>query len=165
MTYLMQLSADQITQISDLLTGMGVDLTTTNKAYQEIVLAQHVHQNIDAIRTIVPNIMDIDFTFLGINLAQIPSWRWILQGPYTLVGFGLWIIPILSALSNFLSSKISQALNGSVATDDKGEKDADAAAAVNQSMKTMLIIMPIFSLWIGFSMPASMCVYWIQHAV
>ena len=165
MTYLMQLSADQITQISDLLTGMGVDLTTTNKAYQEIVLAQHVHQNIDAIRTIVPNIMDIDFTFLGINLAQIPSWRWILQGPYTLVGFGLWIIPILSALSNFLSSKISQALNGSVATDDKGEKDADAAAAVNQSMKTMLIIMPIFSLWIGFSMPASMCVYWIAQAV
>ena len=166
MTYLIGLSADQITQISDLLTGtMGVDLSTTNKAYQEIVLAQHVHQNIDAIRAVVPGILDIDFSFLGINLAQIPSWRWILQGPYTLVGFGLWIIPVLSALSNFLSSKISQALNGSVATNDKGEKDADAAAAVNQSMKTMLIIMPIFSLWIGFSMPASMCIYWIAQAV
>lgn len=46
------LSADQITQISDLLTGtMGVDLSATNKAYQEIILAQHVHQNIDAIRS------------------------------------------------------------------------------------------------------------------
>ena len=166
MTYLMGLSADQITQISDLLTGtMGVDLSTTNKAYQEIILAQHVHQNIDAIRAIVPNIMDIDFTFLGINLAQIPSLKWIIQGPYTLVGFGLWIIPVLSALANFVSSKISQALNGSVATNDKGEKDADAAAAVNQSMKTMMIIMPLFSLWIGFSMPASMCVYWIAQAV
>jgi YidC/Oxa1 family membrane protein insertase len=168
MTYLMGLTSDQITQISDLLTGtMGVDLSTTNKAYQEIVLAQHVYQNIDVIKTVVSDIADraIDFSFLGINLAQIPSWRWILNGPYTLVGFGLWIIPILSALSNFLSSKISQALNGSVATNDKGEKDADAAAAVNQSMKTMLIIMPIFSLWIGFSMPASMCIYWIAQAV
>lgn len=117
-----------------------------------------------------PNIMDIDFTFLGINLAQIPSLKWIIQGPYTLVGFGLWIIPVLSALANFVSSKISQALNGSVATNDKGEKDADAAAAVNQSMKTMMIIMPLFSLWIGFSMPASMvrlldCTGSVQHPV
>ena len=32
-------------------------------------------------------------------------------------------------------------------------------------MKTMLIIMPLFSLWIGFSMPASMCIYWIAQAV
>lgn len=132
---------------------------------REIIIAQHVHQNIDAIRAIVPNILDIDFSFLGVNLATIPSIGWILKGPYTLAGFGLWIIPILSALANFASSKISQALNGSVATNDKGEKDADAAAAVNQSMKTMLIIMPLFSLWIGFSMPASMCIYWIAQAV
>ena len=54
---------------------------------------------------------------------------------------------------------------GITQTNDKGEKDADAAAAVNQSMKTMMIIMPLFSLWIGFSMPASMCVYWIAQAV
>ena len=114
MTYLMGLSADQITQISDLLTGtLGIDLSATNKAYQEIIIAQHVHQNIDAIRAIVPNILDIDFSFLGVNLATIPSIGWILKGPYTLAGFGLWIIPILSALANFASSKISQALNGS----------------------------------------------------
>ncbi len=168
MTYLMGLTSDQITQISDLLTGtMGVDLSTTNKAYQEIVLAQHVYQNIDAIKTVVSDIADraIDFSFLGVNLAQIPSWRWILGGSYTLAGFGLWIIPILSALSNFLSMQISQKLNGSVATNDKGEKDADAAAAAAQSMKTMMWIMPLFSLWIGFSMPASMCIYWIAQAV
>ncbi len=167
MTYLMQLSADQISQISTILTGLGVDLSTTNKAYQEIVLAQHVYQNIDAIKAVVPDIANraIDFSFLGINLAQIPSWRWILGGSYTLAGFGLWIIPILSAVSNFLSMQISQKLNGSVATNDKGEKDADAAAAAAQSMKTMMWIMPLFSLWIGFSMPASMCVYWIAQAV
>lgn len=167
MTYLMGLSADQISQIADLLTGLGVDLTTTNTAYQEIVMAQHVFSNMDAISAIVPNIAEkaIDFTFLGIDLSQIPTWRWLFNGPYTLVAFGLFIIPVLSAFSQWASMQITQKLNGSVATDDKGEKDNEAAAAVNQSMKTMVWIMPLFSLWIGFSMPASMCIYWIAQAV
>lgn len=167
MTYLMGLSSDQITQISELLTSLGVDLSTTNAAYQEIVMAQHVFSNIDAISAIVPNIAEkaIDFTFLGVDLSSIPSWRWLFNGPYTLVSFGLFIIPVLSAFSQWASMQISQKLNGSVATNDKGEKDDDAAAAVNKSMKSMTWFMPLFSLWIGFSMPAAMCVYWIAQAV
>jgi YidC/Oxa1 family membrane protein insertase len=165
MTYLMQLSADQITQISDLFTSMGLDISGGSAAYSEILIAQHIHENIDAVRQIVPNILDIDFNFLGVSLAQIPSWRWLFNGPYTLVGFGLFIIPVISALSQFASMQISQKLNGTVATNDKGEKDQDAAAAAAQSMKTMMYMMPLFSLWIGFSMPASMCIYWIAQAV
>jgi YidC/Oxa1 family membrane protein insertase len=165
MTYLMGLSADQITQISDLLTGMGIDLSSGNAAYSQIIIAQHIHENIDAIRQIVPDILDIDFNFLGVSLAQIPSWRWIFNGPYTLAGFGLFIIPIISALSQLASMQISQKLNGTVATDDKGQKDQDAAAAAAQTTKTMMYIMPIFSLWICYSMPASMSIYWIAQAV
>lgn len=167
MTYLMGLSADQIAQISDLLTGMGIDLSTTNAAYEQIAMAQHVFLNQEAIAAIVPNIAEkaIDFTFLGIDLSQIPNWRWIMSGPYTLIGFGLFIIPVLSAFSQWAAMQISQKLNGAVATNDKGEKDDDAAAAVNKSMKSMTWFMPLFSLWIGFSMPAAMCVYWIAQAV
>lgn len=167
MTYLMNLSPDQITQISDLLTSLGVDMSGGNAAYSQVFIAQHVYENIDAIKSIVPDIADraINFNFLGINLGQIPSWRWILGGSYTLAGFGMFIIPIISALSQFASMQITQKLNGSVVTNDKGEKDEDAAAAAAKSMKTMMYIMPIFSLWIGFSMPASMCIYWIAQAV
>lgn len=168
MTYLMQLSDGQITQIKDLLTSMGIDFSTGNKAYEQIFIAQHVYENIDAIKAIVPDIAEraINFNFLGVDLSQIPSWRWILGGSgYTLAGFGLFIIPIISALSQFGTMIISQKLNGSVATNDKGEKDEDAAAAAAKSMKTMMYIMPIFSLWIGFSMPASMGIYWIAQAV
>ena len=167
MTYLMQLSADQITQISDLLTGMGVDLSSGNAAYSQVFIAQHIYENIDAIKSIIPDIADraINFNFLGVNLGEIPSWRWMFNGPYTLAGFGMFIIPVISAASQFVSMQISQRLNGSVATNDKGEKDQDAAAAAAGSMKTMMYIMPIFSLWIGFSMPASMCIYWIAQAV
>ena len=167
MTYLMGLDATQIEQITNVLTAQGLDLSSTNAAYTQIVVARHVIDNIPALQSIVPNIADlaIDFSFLGIDLGTIPSWRWIFQGPYTLLGFGLFLIPILSALSQFASMIISQKLNGSVATDDKGEKDNAAAAAANQSMKTMMYIMPIFSLFICYSMPASMSVYWIAQAI
>ena len=170
MTYLMQLSADQITQIQDYMTSSGlVELTTSGRGsyYTEIVLAQAVYDNMDAIKSIVPDIASraIDFHFLGVDLSQIPTWRWMVDGPYTLVGFGLFIIPVVSAVSQFASMQISQKLNGSVATNDKGEKDQDAAAAAAQSMKTMMYVMPLFSLWIGFSMPAAMCIYWIAQAV
>ena len=170
MTYLMQLSADQITQIQEFLTSSNlVELATSGRGsyYTEIVMAQAVYENMDAVKSIVPDIASraINFRFLGIDLSQIPSWRWIFEGPYTLVGLGLFAIPVLSALSQFGSMILSQKLNGSVATDDKGEKDQDAAAAAAQSMKTMMYVMPLFSLWIGFSMPAAMCVYWIAQAV
>ena len=170
MTYLMQLSADQITQIQDYMTSSGlVELATSGRGsyYTEIVLAQAVYDNMDAIKSIVPDIASraIDFHFLGVDLSQIPTWRWMFDGTYTLVGFGLFVIPVVSAVSQFASMQISQKLNGSVATNDKGEKDQDAAAAAAQSMKTMMYVMPLFSLWIGFSMPAAMCIYWIAQAV
>lgn len=167
MTYLMQLSADQITQISNILTGLGVDLTSTNEVYREIVMAQYINQNIGAIQAVVPDIAEraIDFTFFGLDLSQVPTWKFWFNGEITVANVGMFAIPVVSALFNYLSMVISQKMNGSVATDDKGEKDNDAAAAVAKNMKTMMYVMPIFSLWIGFSMPASMCIYWIAQAV
>ena len=33
------------------------------------------------------------------------------------------------------------------------------------SMKTMMYVMPLMSLWIGFVMPAALCVYWIINSL
>ena len=38
-----------------------------------------------------------------------------------------------------------------------------AQAGNNASMKSMMIISPLISLWIGFSMPAALCLYWIAQ--
>jgi YidC/Oxa1 family membrane protein insertase len=35
----------------------------------------------------------------------------------------------------------------------------------NSSMKSMMIIQPLISLWIGFTLPAGLCVYWIANSV
>ena len=55
-------------------------------------------------------------------------------------------------------------MNYSVDTNEKGEKDAEAAKA-NQQMNTMMWLMPIMSIWFGFTMPAAITVYWIAQAV
>ena len=129
MTYLMQLSADQIEQITNYLTSNGlVELATSGRGsyYKEIQVAQAVFDNLDAIKSIVPDIANraIDFHFLGVDLSQIPTWRWMFDGPYTLLGFGLFIIPVVSAVSQFVSMQITQKLNGSVATNDKNPNNS-----------------------------------------
>ena len=56
-------------------------------------------------------------------------------------------------------------MNNQVATNADGEKDAAAAKTANQTTATMLIMMPLMSLWIGYSMPAAISIYWIAQAV
>ena len=57
-------------------------------------------------------------------------------------------------------------MNNQVATNADGEVDKNAAAAMaNQTNASMMIMMPLMSLWIGFSMPAAISIYWIAQAV
>ena len=161
MTYLMQLSADQITQIQDYMTSSGlVELATSGRGsyYTEIVLAQAVYDNMDAIKAIVPDIASraIDFHFLGVDLSQIPTWRWMFDGPYTLVGFGLFIIPVVSAVLSVVSMIVTNRINASILGTEK---------VIDQSQRTTMIIMPLFSLWICFTLPAALGVYWIGNSI
>ena len=78
---------------------------------------------------------------------------------------GLFLIPVFSAGFQAISMVISQKMNNQVATNADGEKDAAAAKTANQTTATMLIMMPLMSLWIGYSMPAAISVYWIAQAV
>ena len=163
LTYIMGLSAEQVTSVIDVLGKNGVEIVTSNYYYQ-ITAAAHIHQYIDAVRAAVPDILDINYSFLGVNLSAKPVFSFWNSG-FSWASIGLFLIPWLSGLSQMLSSLFSQKLNNSVATNDKGEKDANAAAAANSSMKTMLYLMPLMSVYIGFQMPASISIYWIAQAV
>ena len=85
-------------------------------------------------------------TFLTINVSQVP----------TLALNAAVAIPILAGLSQFISSKVSQAKSDQTADDD------NPAAA---SMKMMMIFMPLMSVFIAFSVPAGLGLYWIATAV
>ena len=64
---------------------------------------------------------------------------------------GVILIPILSGALSFLLSKVSMA----------GTQNQGSAAA---SGKTMMLMMPLMSVYIAFIMPAALGVYWIAQS-
>jgi YidC/Oxa1 family membrane protein insertase len=67
------------------------------------------------------------------------------------------LIPILAGVSQFISVKITT------------PKDNNAAAAqeneMANSMKTMNMVMPLFSVWLCFTLPAGVGLYWVCNSV
>ena len=71
------------------------------------------------------------------------------------------IVPVLAFLTQYLSVKLTTSMT------QTGQKldPNDPAAQMQNSMKTMNVVMPIFSAWICFTLPAGMGIYWIAAAV
>lgn len=113
-------------------------------------------------REAVMGVSSINFSFLGINLGQIPSWKvWQAKGWSDIGGF---IVPLLSGGLNYLSMFISQKMNGSVISNANGEKD-EAAAKSAQTGKMMNILMPLMSIWFGFIVPLGLSIYWLTQSL
>lgn len=89
-------------------------------------------------------IFPLDFSFLGLNLADTPS----ISHPSI-----IWIIPILSGLTAFLSSYIMQKMQGT-----------QNSAAAGQ-MKMLNFMMPLMSLYFAFILPGAIGIYWIFNNV
>ena len=94
----------------------------------------------------------INFNFLGLDLSQIPTLTFW-EGGITPSAVGLFLMPIISAGLSLLSMIVSQRTN---------QMNADQKPA---GMNSMMIMSPLISLWIGFAMPAGLCVYWIANSL
>ena len=138
-----------------------------NAYYAQLAAAGHIGDYMEELKSLAvtanANLQAMNFQFLGIDLAGIPSFRfWDCEGWSEI---GLFLIPVVSAGLQAASMWISQKMNNQVATNADGEQDADAAKTANQTNATMMLMMPLMSLWIGFSMPAAISIYWIAQAV
>ena len=110
----------------------------------------------------------VDFTFLGINLGTIPQWKfWEAGWAWDWNHIGGALIPVLSSGSQIVSMLISQRMNNSLVTNEKGLEDKEAAknSQTNQTSKAMLWMMPLMSLFFGFSVPVALSLYWIAQGV
>ncbi len=144
----------------------GVDLGK-NTYYAQLAAAGHLGEFMGELKDVAvtagAKLREMNFSFLGVNLAEIPTAKfWTCEGWGEI---GLFLIPVFSAGFQAISMVISQKMNNQVATNADGEVDATAAKTANQTTATMLIMMPLMSLWIGYSMPAAISVYWIAQAV
>ena len=133
--------------------------TFTNTAYNQLYLSSLITpDNLAAVQAAAgeagANIFAINFDFLGFaDLSQIPKLQfWTVEG-----GFGLFILPVISAALSVVFSLVSMKTN---AINQQTQNSQN-----NGTMRTMMIINPIISLWIGFSMPAALCIYWIANSL
>ena len=164
-TYVMHIPAEISSQIVEVI-GQHVELGG-NTFYHQLMAAKHLSEYTPELLAAIPGltaemIKPIDFSFLGIDLASIPTWKVWTVSTWSQIGGAL--LALLSGGSNMLSMWVSQKMNGSVATDANGEKD-EAAAKANKQMNMMMWMMPIMSIWFGFTMPAAITIYWIAQAL
>ena len=161
---MMRLTTDQVHTVTDKLVSLGLyTVPAKQDAYVEITLANLVHKNADKLGDLfqsIPRLVDINFQFLGLNLGQRPQWNFFSSVDWSqtsswLPAFGLFLIPVVSGLLSYFSMKVSMATNPQGSTDPQQQA----------SMKSMMLMMPLMSLWIGFSMPAAISIYWIAQAV
>ena len=166
LTRMMFVSSEFVTTLQNFFVEQGLyTIPERANAYSEIVLTRLAHDNWDLVQSglagkLDPNFIDIDFSFLGLNLGDQPQWNFFMHtdwsdpsvwGP----ALGLFLIPFLSAFLSWVSMKISTAINPPTAQNDQ-------SAA---TMKSMNLMMPLMSIWICFVMPAAMGVYWIANSI
>ena len=88
------------------------------------------------------------------SLAQQPQWD-IWNQPLTWNNVGLFLMPIVSAAMSLVFSIVMNKTNNINNPD----------GAKNNNVFMTYIFSPLMSLWIGYAMPAGLCVYWIANSV
>ena len=150
--YFMSLSNEVIESITELAVSLGYSSSASGQAaaYEQIYLAKFIHENWGEFAGKFDGLIDLNYNFLGMDLSavgsslfsQFPSGGWPV--------IGILILPLISAALQFLMTQISMKANGS--------------ANANGTSKAMLYMMPLMTVWMGYVLPAALCVYWICNA-
>lgn len=167
---MMFVSTEAVTALQNFLVEKGwYAIPEKADAYYEIKLANLVHEHWGEVQSAISSgaealkgqdfsrLIDMDFSFLGMNLGNTPNWRmWQIDFSNKAVwlpALGLFLIPLVATFFSWFSMKVAQL----------GNPQQDNAAAA--SMKSMNLMMPLMSLWFCFIMPAAMGVYWISNSI
>ena len=168
--YMMGLGAEEIQTILDIIKAGAPALFEGNSFYAQMIAAANIPQFADAIRTALPDISEavlegFNFGFLGLDLGTVPNLSFISN--FTWANFGLFLIPVLSAGSQVLSTWITQKMNDSVVTNKDGVQDKETAKKSQsaQTSKMMMWTMPLMSLWIGFTVVGALSLYWLVQGI
>lgn len=155
----MLLSSEVIEQIRTTAATLGYSaeqIAGRTAFYEEIDLANFITKNFDAFAQFRQNgLLAVDYNFLGLDLTVMPTsvLKDFFTGGWPVIGVVL--IPVISAAISFFQSKVSMAGNPSASGED----------ATSRSSRTMMWMMPLLSLYIGFTLPAALGVYWIANSV
>ena len=168
--YVLMESAETAAQIVELIKGIDASQFSSNSYYHEVTAAALIPQYAAQIKAAIPDInpdtlKGIDFIFLGIDLGAIPQWQ--IWKDLSWANLGAVLVALCSAGSQVVSMLVSQKMNNSVVTDKNGVQDEETAknSQQAQSGKMMMYMMPLMSLWIGFTVPCALSLYWFVGGV
>lgn len=146
--YFMSLSNEVIAKITELAVSLGYVSGAEGQAaaYDQIYLAKFIHDNWSSFDGKFDGLIDLNYTFLNMDLSAVPKdlFSQFPSGGWPVIG--LMLMPIISAALQFLMTQIS------------------SNSSVNGSSKAMLYMMPLMTVWMGYILPAALCVYWIANA-
>ncbi len=167
LTRMMFVAKDFVTVLQDFFVEKGLYTVATGRAsaYYEIELTKLTHDNWSAVTAgladkLDPNLLNVDFSFLGLNLGDQPQWNFFMNTDWSKVSvwlpaLGLFLIPFISAGLSWASMQLSTKMN----------PNANQDAQTQATMNSMNLMMPLMSIWICFVMPAAMGIYWIANSI
>ena len=172
LVYMLHESVETANQIVEVLKNAAPEAFSSNAYYNQITAAQLIPQYVDVLKEAIPNISDtvlngINFGFLGCNLGLIPPFNVFASTFWTWPNVGLFLLALLSAGNQVVTMWINQKMNDSVVTNKDGIQDKETAqnSQAAQTSKVMMYTMPLMMLWIGFTVPASLSLYWLTGGV
>ena len=157
LTYLMNVPADMIETVAEI-TGVANSGTYPQIAMLKAIADPAVLEQVKAaLGDAGAGLFSMNVEFLGINLANIPQLNFWSNG-MNWGSVGLFLLPLVSVGTSLLSMYVSMKTNQM----NRGGEQNEQMAKTN---RTMMIFMPIMSLWIGFPVPAGLSIYWIAQYI
>ena len=147
--FFMNLSNEVIAEITDLAVSLGYTAPAANNAYEQIYLTDFIHDNWASFAGKFDGLIDLDYSFLGIDLASQPSQ---VMSQFPGGGWPVWgllIMPFIAAALQLVMSMVSMKASSNT---------------MNSQSKMMMYLFPLMTVWMGFMFPAALCVYWIANA-
>ena len=158
-THFMMIPKETALGLLDKAAAAGVDisaLTMTTKdtvqfsSYGQIGLVKAITSQCPQVAESVDGWINLNYSFLGMDLTATP-WEAVKSFTFSAAIIGLILIPILAGGFQLLMSIYMM----------KSQPQQNGAG----SMKGMMYMMPLMSVYIGFIMPAALGVYWIAQSV
>ena len=166
-THFMTLGQDVVYQLVDAVSNAGIDMSAIVQMRDGVMVMEdglpqlmpygQIHL-VNAVQTHLPEAIsgidgwiDMNYQFIGLDLAAQPSSAFT-NFQFSWAVIGLILIPILAGGAQLLFSWITM----------KSQPQQGAGAS---QMRMMMIIMPLFSIYIAFTLPAALGLYWIAQSL
>ncbi len=157
-THILHISKSVISAAVDVASGLADKPFNVKNLRCELLTMEQLDKNPDAFTNIAENFKDsvaefsAKFTLFGANLGKTPEFR---PDTWNRESIILFAIPFLAGIAQLLSSFYSQ----------MHQKKTNPNMQNMGCMNAMMYLMPIWSIYFAFSLPAGIGFYWIWSSL